>query len=65
MNSKFTTDIFYIGGHGNPVALAKKPMQFKCANLDFQAMAKAQPSDTDLQTIQTSNNSTKFVKITL
>ena len=68
--SQFTTDIRHIGGHGNPVADALSRIEANAIALsptsptiDFQALAKAQPSDADLQTSQTSNNSIKFARI--
>ena len=59
--SQFTTDIRQIAGQGNPVADALSRLKTNCnamhmqscqSIVDFQAMAKAQPTDTDLQTLQ-------------
>ena len=40
-------------------------MQSSQSIVDFQAMAKAQPTDTDLQTLQTSSNNIKFARVAM
>ena len=70
--SQFTTDTRHIGGHGNPVADALSRLEANAVQmcttttaLDFQAMVKAQPCDSDLQPLQTPNNSIKFTSVPL
>ena len=72
--SQFTTDIRHIAGQGNPVADALSRLETNCnamhmqssqSIVDFQAMAKAQPTDTDLQTLQTSSNNIKFARVAM
>ena len=40
-------------------------MQSSQSIVNFQAMAKAQPTDTDLQTLQTSSNNIKFARVAM
>ena len=72
--SQFTTDIRHIAGQGNPVADALSCLDTNCnamhmqssqSIVDFRAMAKAQPTDTDLQTLQTSSNNIKFARVAM
>ena len=72
--SQFTTDIRHITGQGNPVADALSCLETNCnamhmqssqSIVDFQAMAKAQPTDTNLQTLQTSSNNIKFARVAM
>ena len=60
--SQFTTDIRHIGGHGNAVADAVSHLEANVVQLRPQLISKAQASDTDLHTLQTSNNSIKLLK---
>ena len=70
--SQFTTDIRHIAGQGNPVADALSRLETNAIHMqpsqsivDFQAMAKAQPTDKDLQTLQTSSNNIKFARVAM
>ena len=73
--SQFTTDIRHIAGQGNPVADALSRLEANAIQmdsvrptLDFQAMTKAQPSDKDLQELQsylTTQSSLPMCKHTL
>ena len=40
-------------------------MQSSQSIVDFHAMAKAHPTDTDLQTLQTSSNNIKFARVAM
>ena len=67
--SQFTTDIRHIAGQGNPVADALSHLETNAIHMqpsqsivDFQAMAKAQPTDKDLQT---SSNNIKFTRVAM
>ena len=67
--SQFTTDICHITGRGNPVADALSHVEINAAQLgttpptvDFQAMAKAQPTDTELQS---NYSNLKFTKVSM
>ena len=69
--SQFTSDIRHVAGQGNPVADALSRMEANAITLDspttvdFQALAKAQPDNTELQTMQTHNNSLSFAKVAM
>ena len=69
--SQFTSDIRHVAGQGNPVADALSRMEANAITLDspttvdFQALAKAQPDITELQTMQTDNNSLSFAKVAM
>ena len=65
--SQFLTDIRHIAGRGNPVANALPCVETNAVQLDttpptvdFQAMAKAQPTDTELQS---NYSNLKFTKV--
>ena len=70
--SQFTTDIRHIAGQGNPVTDALSRLEANAVQVDstrpavdFQAMAKAQPTDKDLQELQSSNNTIKFARVAM
>ena len=68
--SQFTSDIRHVTRQGNPVADALSRMQANAVTLpdsppmvDFQAMAKAQPDITELQNLQTADNTLNFAEV--
>jgi len=68
--SQFTTDIWHISGQGNPVAdalsrLEANAMQCESApsTIDFQAIAKAQLTDPQLQQLQSSPTTLTLARI--
>ena len=69
--SQFTSDIRHVTGQGNPVADALSRMeanaitQDSSTTVDFQALAKAQPDLATLQTMQTTDNTLSFSKVSL
>ena len=69
--SQFTSDIRYVAGQGNPVADALSWLEANAITLqssntvDFQAMAKPQPDITTLQSMQTTDNSLTFAKVSM
>ena len=70
--SQFTTDICHIAEQGNPEAVALSHLETNAIHMqpsqsivDFQAMAKDQPTDKDLQTLQTSSNNIKFARVAM
>ena len=67
--SQFITDIRHIAGRGNPVANALPCVETNAVQLDttpptvdFQAIAKAQPTDIDLQS---NYSNLKFTKVSM
>lgn len=70
--SQFTMDIRHIAGRGNPLADALSRLETNAVHLDytppvvdFEAMAKARPSDRELQALQSSTNTIKFAKVAM
>ena len=70
--SQFTSDIRHIAGKGNPVADAlsclgadSAQMNAIAPTIDFTAMAKAQPSETDLQDSRLPDTTIKFARVVL
>jgi len=68
--SQFTTDIRHISGQGNPVADALSRLEanaMQCestpSTIDFQAMAKAQLTDPQLQKLQSSPTTLTLARI--
>ena len=68
--SQFTTNICHVARRGNPVTdalsrLGEGTTQLNAVTpaIDFTAMAKAQPSATDLQTLQLPDTTAKFARV--
>ena len=69
--SQLTTDIHHITGKGNPVADALSRVGEEATQLnaitppiiDFAAMAKAQPSDNELQALKFSDTNIKLARV--
>ena len=70
--SQFTSDICHIAGKGNPVADALSSLGEDSAQMNaitptivFTVMAKAQPSETDLQDSHLLDTTIKFARVAL
>ena len=68
--SQFTSDIRHIAGAGNPVADALSCLEANAMQLDhpsplidFEALAKAQPTDDDLDRLQSATSTLKLERI--
>ena len=68
--SQFTSDIRHVAGAGNPVADALSSLEANAMQLDhpsplidFEALAKAQPTDDDLDRLQSAISTLKLERI--
>ena len=70
--SQFTSDIRHVTGSDNTVADALSHLEVNAvqlhstlATVDFKALAKAQPTDSELQQIQSSNPALTLTRVTM